>query len=214
MVYSPLAPSIAPSVDRCEDPIDLSRPDPCLDSHPAQSRAPDGCPSDNFQANNLQTNHLQVSADAPTPMAHPANCMIPILNTPAAYHAYRISPEDKNRIVILFDPSHADISLAVCVEIFDPGGHTPRHRHPQAAEMFFVLHGEGLAFCDGKAVALKTGDSILVPPTGNHAIQNSSDRRLYLLSIMVPNEDFIELIRTGTPVTLDAEDLSVLQGLR
>ncbi|MEB3164864.1 MAG: cupin domain-containing protein [Prochlorothrix sp.] len=142
----------------------------------------------------------------------PANCMIPILQSPPNYRAYRISPEDKNRIAILFDPSHADISLAVCVEIFEPGGKTPRHRHPQAAEMFFVLHGEGMAFCDGKAVTLKTGDSILVPPNGNHGIQNTSDRRLYLLCIMVPNEDFIELIRNGTPVELDAADLAILQG--
>jgi len=28
---------------------------------------------------------------------------------------------------------------------------------------------------------------------------------------MVPNEDFIELIRSGIPVELDAEDLRVLQ---
>ncbi len=33
---------------------------------------------------------------------------------------------------------------------------------------------------------------------------------LYALCIMVPNEDFAELIRSGTPVDLDEEDLQVL----
>jgi len=30
------------------------------------------------------------------------------------------------------------------------------------------------------------------------------------LCIMVPNEDFVELIRSGTPVELDEEDMRVL----
>jgi hypothetical protein len=33
---------------------------------------------------------------------------------------------------------------------------------------------------------------------------------LYTLCIMVPNEDFVELIRSGTPVELDEEDMRVL----
>ncbi|WP_017711191.1 cupin domain-containing protein [Prochlorothrix hollandica] len=142
-----------------------------------------------------------------------ANCMIPVLKSPQDYQGFRISPEDKNRIAIVFDPSHADISLAVCVEIFDPGGHTPRHRHPRAAEMFWILKGEGQVFCDGKSAPLRTGDSVMVPPNGNHALYNNSNQRLYALCIMVPNEDFIELVRHGIPIDLDAEDLAVLRGL-
>jgi mannose-6-phosphate isomerase-like protein (cupin superfamily) len=60
-------------------------------------------------------------------------------------------------------------------------------------------------------VAIRAGDSILVPPTGTHVIENTGTGRLYALCIMVPNEDFAELIRSGTPVELDEEDLSVLQ---
>ncbi len=30
---------------------------------------------------------------------------------------------------------------------------------------------------------------------------------------MVPNEDFAELIRSGTPIELDEQDLRVLRGL-
>jgi mannose-6-phosphate isomerase-like protein (cupin superfamily) len=76
--------------------------------------------------------------------------------------------------------------------------------------MFFVLKGQGIAHCDGKVVPIQAGDSILVPPSGIHVIENIGSTRLYTLCIMVPNEDFAELIRSGTPVALDEEDLAVL----
>jgi mannose-6-phosphate isomerase-like protein (cupin superfamily) len=80
-----------------------------------------------------------------------------------------------------------------------------------AVEMFFVLKGEGMATCDGKTVTIRAGDSILVPATGTHVIENTGAGRLYTLCIMIPNEDFAELIRSGIPVELDEEDLSVLR---
>ncbi len=138
------------------------------------------------------------------------HCMIPVIRTLKDYQAYRISPEDKNRLAIIFDPSNANDSLTVCVEIFDVGSATPLHRHNLAVEMFFILKGEGMAMCDGKEVPLQTGDSILMPKTGNHYLKNIGSDRLYALCIMVPNEDFSELIRNGIPATLDEQDLKVL----
>lgn len=140
-----------------------------------------------------------------------ASCVIPIFKRPTDYQAYRISLNDTNRLAIVFDPTVSDVSLTYCVEIFDVGGKTPPNRHQFAVEMFFVLKGEGLASCDGKTVPIRAGDSILVPPTGVHILENTGNTRLYTLCIMVPNEDFAELIRSGTPVELDAEDLQVLQ---
>lgn len=140
-------------------------------------------------------------------------CMIPVLKTPKDYQAYRISPHDTNRLAIMFDPTIANMSLTYCVEIFDVGGKTPPNRHQMAVELFFVLKGEGTATCDGKRVPIQAGDSILVPPTGTHEIENTGSARLYTLCLMVPNEDFAELIRSGTPVDLDAEDLAVLKRL-
>ena len=136
--------------------------------------------------------------------------MLPVIKSPRDYQAYRISPSDRNRLAIVFDPTITDASLTFCVEIFEPGGKTPSHHHRIAVEMFFILKGEGTALCDGKLVTLKTGDSILVPPTGIHEIRNTGAERLYALCFMVPNEDFAELIRNGTPVELDQEDLQVL----
>lgn len=139
------------------------------------------------------------------------SCVIPVIKSPQEYQAYRISPHDTNRLAIVFDPTIANFSLTFCVEIFDVGGKTPPNRHQLAVEMFFVLKGEGIAMCDGKEVPIQAGDSLLVPPTGIHEIHNTGSDRLYALCIMVPNEDFAELIRSGTPVELDAEDLAVLR---
>lgn len=137
-------------------------------------------------------------------------CMIPVSKSPQDYQAFRISPGDSNRLAIVFDPAAANSSLTVCIEIFDAGGKTPPNRHLFAVEMFFVLKGQGQATCDGKTVTIKAGDSLLVPPMSTHVIENTGDQRLYTLCIMVPNEDFVELIRSGTPVELDEEDMRVL----
>ncbi|HEY9823492.1 MAG TPA: cupin domain-containing protein [Candidatus Sericytochromatia bacterium] len=138
------------------------------------------------------------------------HCMIPVIQSPKQYQAYRISPQDSNRLAIVFEPATANASITFCVEIFDEGGKTPPNRHQIAVEMFFVLKGEGLASCDGKTVPIRTGDSLLVPPTGIHEIRNTGKGRLYTLCFMVPNEDFAELIHRGTPVELDEEDMRVL----
>jgi len=137
--------------------------------------------------------------------------MIPVVKSPKEYQVYKISPKDTNRLAIVFDPNNANMSLAVCVEIFDIGGKTPPNRHTMAVEMFYILQGEGMAICDGKQVQIQAGDSLLVPPTGIHEIINTGSTRLYALCVMVPNEDFIELIRSGIPMELDEEDLRVLR---
>ena len=140
-------------------------------------------------------------------------CMIPVVKTLSDYQAYRISPQDTNRLAIIFDPTTADNSLTVCIEIFEVGSQTPPHRHNYAVEMFFILKGEGIAVCDGKEILLRTGDSVLMPKTGTHYLKNTGKERLYALCMMVPNEDFSELIRNGIPAILDEEDLKVLSGI-
>ncbi|MDJ0697812.1 cupin domain-containing protein [Mastigocoleus sp. MO_188.B34] len=141
---------------------------------------------------------------------HISSCVIPVIKSPEDYQAYRISPHDTNRLAIVFDPAIANTSLTCCVEIFDIGGKTPPNRHQLAVEMFFIIKGTGMAICDGKTIQIKAGDSLLVPPTGTHVIENTGNSRLYALTIMVPNENFAELIRSGIPTELDAEDMAVL----
>jgi len=141
-----------------------------------------------------------------------SRCMIPVAKSPQEYQAYRISPDSSNKLAITFDPLEDKVSFTCCVEIFEVGGKTLPNRHMYATEMFFVLKGEGRASCDGKTIPIQEGDSLLVPPAGFHTIENRGESRLYTLTIMVPNEEFTELIRRGTPTELDEEDLAVLRG--
>ena len=136
--------------------------------------------------------------------------MPPVKKSFEDYRAYRISPGDTNRLAIIVDPIGEQTSFIACVEIFDVGGHTPPNVHIRAHEMFFVLAGEGLAHADGATFAIKAGDSLLLPPGVPHVIENTGRTRLYTLTLMVPNEEFAELIRSGTPVELDDEDRAVL----
>ncbi len=140
----------------------------------------------------------------------PTSCVLPVLKSPQDYQVFRISPDDKNRLALLVDPTLGHAKLTCCVEIFDVGGRTPIHRHQIAVEMFYVIQGEGRVVCDGKNSDIRTGDSILVPSHGVHFVENTGQQRLYLLSVMVPNEDFAELIHNGIPAELDEEDIAVL----
>src|SRR5271170_6091522 len=149
------------------------------------------------------------SMNGPSPPTLPA-----IAKTSADYRCFKISPGDSNRLAILFDPIADGVDFICTVEIFDVGGKTPPNTHPVGQEMFFVLQGECIATADGRAVRLRAGDSLLVRPGNEHVIENAGAGKLYLLQLMVPNDDFAELIRRGTPVTLDDEDLAVLRRVR
>jgi mannose-6-phosphate isomerase-like protein (cupin superfamily) len=129
-----------------------------------------------------------------------------------AAKAFQISPKDTNYFALLFDPEKDGIDNIFVVEIFRPGGATPPNLHPHAHEAFFVLHGEGIATCGGGEIRLRQGDAILLRPGTEHVIRNTGAGKLYTLTIMMPNEGFAELIRGGTPVELDAEDLRILSG--
>ncbi|NJL83025.1 MAG: cupin domain-containing protein [Chloroflexaceae bacterium] len=137
-------------------------------------------------------------------------CAIPVVKSPKDYQAFRINPPPSNRIAIVFDSAIAGNSLTICIEIFDPGGKTPLHRHSMAIEMFYILKGQAVAVCDGKEVQLQAGDSIFVPQTGIHELGNAGAERLYVLCFMIPNENFAEMIRSGLPAELDEEDWQVL----
>jgi mannose-6-phosphate isomerase-like protein (cupin superfamily) len=133
-----------------------------------------------------------------------------VKKSPSEYRAFRISPGDTNRLAIVFDPVGEQTSFIACVEIFDVAGRTPPNVHVRAHEMFFVLKGEGLTHADGESFPIRAGDSLLLPPGSPHVIENTGATRLYTLTLMVPNEEFAELIRSGTPVELDDEDRAVL----
>lgn len=129
-----------------------------------------------------------------------------------ACRAYRISPNDTNYFALLFDPEGEQADLTCVIEIFTRGGKTPPNVHHRAHEMFYVLHGEGIARCGTVEKPIRRGDALLIRPGGVHVIENTGPGKLYTLTFMVPNEEFAQLIRNGQPVTLDAEDVAVIDG--
>jgi mannose-6-phosphate isomerase-like protein (cupin superfamily) len=135
----------------------------------------------------------------------------PAIAKPArSYEAWRISPDDSNRLALIFDPVADGAAFIAAVEIFDAGGRTPPNKHDVGQEMFFVLKGAGRATCDGKTIDVGAGDSLLLKPGVEHALENTGAGRLYCLTIMVPDDNFAALIRSGVRAELDEEDLDVL----
>lgn len=127
-----------------------------------------------------------------------------------SYEAWRINPGDSNRLALIFDPVADGASFIAAVEIFDHGGRTPPNQHAVGQEMFFVLKGEGRALCDGRTIDVHAGDSLLLKPGTVHELENTGPGRLYCLTIMVPDDEFAALIRSGVRAELDAEDMDVL----
>jgi mannose-6-phosphate isomerase-like protein (cupin superfamily) len=135
-----------------------------------------------------------------------------IARSPESYETFKIAPGDTNRMALIADPIRDGVPFTAIVEIFDAGGKTPPNLHSEAYEMFYVLSGTGIAYCDGEAFPVAPGDSFVVQPGHEHIVENTGTGRLYCLTVMIPNEGFAELIREGTPTPLDASDLAVLRG--
>jgi mannose-6-phosphate isomerase-like protein (cupin superfamily) len=134
----------------------------------------------------------------------------PVAKTPETLKAYRISPEDTNYFAMIADPIVEGVGFTILVEIYDPGGATPPNIHAGAYEFFYILEGTGKGYCDGAEVDLAPGTSLLLPPGKEHIVENTGAGKLYALCVMVPNEDFAEMIHTGDEVALTHEDRAVL----
>ncbi|MGK7865310.1 cupin domain-containing protein [Falsiroseomonas sp. E2-1-a4] len=137
----------------------------------------------------------------------------PVLARRAAdLRGIRIAPGDSNYFACLFDPVVDGVSFTLVVEIFEPGGRTPPNTHQVAEECFFVLKGSGKAYADGVEMLVGPGDAFVLRPGVEHVVVNDTAAKLYCLTFMTPNEGFAELIRSGIPVELTAEDIAVIAG--
>lgn len=128
------------------------------------------------------------------------------------YRAFKISPNDSNKMVLMFDPQGEDANFVCILEIFDVGGRTPPNKHEVGQEMFYVLKGEGRAYSGADSFPLRPGDAMLVKPGAWHEVENTGPGKLYCLTMMTPNDGFAELIRAGAPEPLDDEDWAVICG--
>ena len=128
-----------------------------------------------------------------------------------------ISPADTVRLATLVRPADgADTS--VFFEVWEPSGAQPPNSHPDSAEIFVVLRGEGLAFSDEHTVGLRAGDVLILPPGSVHRIVNTSPtERLYAVTIMAKDAGalpggFAALVDQGTPASWDSADRAALAG--
>lgn len=128
------------------------------------------------------------------------------------YGAWKIQAADSNYFAFTVDSQDDATSFVQVIEIFEIGGKTPPNSHVAADEHFYVLHGEGIALCNGARITVRPGDSFLVRPGNEHVVENTGSTRLYCLTTMVPDEDFTQLIKNGIPWQLDETDLAVLEG--
>ncbi len=136
-----------------------------------------------------------------------------IARGPADYETFRIAAGDTNRMALIADPVRDNVPFTAIVEIFDAGGKTPPNSHQHAYELFYVLSGSGFAYCEGKKFPVKAGDSFVVRPGHEHIVENPGTEKLYCLTVMMPNEEFAELIRSGIREPLDAADMKVIAGV-
>jgi mannose-6-phosphate isomerase-like protein (cupin superfamily) len=135
-----------------------------------------------------------------------------IARRPADFETFRIAPGDTNRMALFVDPVKDKVPFVGLVEIFDVGGKTPPNTHHDAHEMFYVLKGQGIATCNGRSIPVAPGNFFLVRPGHEHVVENTGDTPLYCLTIMIPNEGFAELVRSGAREPLTAADLAALTG--
>ena len=135
-----------------------------------------------------------------------------IHRTVGTAQAFKIKVSDSNYFVFTADPLADRVGFVQVIEVFEVGGATPPNRHARADEIFYVLHGEGVALCNGARLQVGKGDSFLVRAGHEHLVENTGVSRLYCLTTMVPDEDFAVLIREGQPWPLDDADRRVLAG--
>jgi mannose-6-phosphate isomerase-like protein (cupin superfamily) len=133
-----------------------------------------------------------------------------IARTPADYETFKIKPSDTNVMSLIADPVRDKVPFIAFVEIFEAGGATPPNTHEAAYEFFYVIEGSGLAKIGGETIPVKAGDSFCAMPGHEHVVENTGPGKLYCLTLMIPNEGFAELVRSGERTALQPDDLAVL----
>ncbi|MEM9037662.1 MAG: AtzH-like domain-containing protein [Actinomycetota bacterium] len=135
----------------------------------------------------------------------------PLLDHGSDARAWRISPDDTVLLMPLRRPSELT-TTSVCFEVWEPGGSQPPNSHPDSVETFVFLDGQGIAISDDTEVEVRAGDVLTLPAGSVHRIRNTGPGRMRALTLMDPDEGFVDLIERGTPAELEPADLQVLLG--
>jgi|YNPBryantNP2012_1023418.scaffolds.fasta_scaffold01142_7 quercetin dioxygenase-like cupin family protein len=77
-------------------------------------------------------------------------------------------------------------AIGVSMLEIGPGVEIPIHTHDQELDSILVLSGNGQAFIDGAWREIGEGDYILIPPTLEHGVKNTSPQPLRLFIVHSP----------------------------
>ena len=120
-------------------------------------------------------------------------------------------PNQTNRLAIMFDPLDHEVPFTFGLEIFERSHKTKPHTHAVSHELFFILAGDGIGFCDDESFPVTAGDVVVFPPTSLHGIDNGPNSKMYCLELMLPNDMFAEFVRQGQPTgKLHADDMCIM----
>ncbi len=133
----------------------------------------------------------------------------PIIRRAGELSAFRLREHATNKMLPLLPAGMAGGSTSMMLEIWDVGGAQPENIHPDSPEIFFFLHGEGLAHCDGTEVAVGPGDLLVLPAGSQHYIENTGADRLYAVTTLL-SDDGSHANPTDPGAPLDEHDLAVL----
>lgn len=103
---------------------------------------------------------------------------------------------------------------------FAPGGFHKLHRHPAAAQISYLLSGQGEHLTENGPVLVKSGDATYVPRNAWHGFRNTGTGKAVLLSIYSPAahmsaagyESFTGAIDVKQPARVAMSSLAKLQG--
>jgi hypothetical protein len=72
--------------------------------------------------------------------------------------------------------------------------------------------GEGEAFCEDERMPVGPGDLVVFSPGAVHGIDVRPAGRMYCLELMLPNDQFAEVVRSGREMVggLEDQDLRVM----
>lgn len=97
------------------------------------------------------------------------------------------APGGPRTMYLLLEPATTGSNaLAMGVEDFPPGGHTPDGVHPSSDEVFFVISGSGEAIVAGEKQTIGPGDAVWIPRGVRHQIRNPGPGVLRTTWIFVP----------------------------
>ena len=102
-------------------------------------------------------------------------------------------------------PEEVDGKFTLMEAIVPPGLGAPPNCHAGETETFQVLDGDFLFLIDGKSIAAKAGDTLVVPDGAAHTFRCTGDAPGRLLIVNAPGRMHVDFFRgVGRPMADDS----------